>query len=161
MTISIGDKLPDVQFMYMSDAGPAPLSTSEVFDGKLVALFAVPGAFTPTCSNQHFPSYVENNEALREKGVDAIICLSVNDAFVLNAWAKQQNADGKVMMLADGNGDFTQATGLVMDGTGLGMGKRSLRYSMVVRDGVVEQLNVEDNPGVATVSSAMTMLEQL
>lgn len=161
MTIASGDKLPAATFMHMSDAGPAPLSTSDIFDGKTVALFALPGAFTPTCSNQHLPGYISKAETLREKGVDTIICLSVNDAFVMDAWGKQQNAGDKVMMLADGNGDFTRAIGLEMDGAGFGMGTRSLRYSMIVRDGVVETLNLEGNPGEALVSGADNMLSQI
>ncbi len=161
MTISVGDKLPEVTFMHMSDAGPAPLTTETLFAGKAVGLFALPGAFTPTCSNQHLPSYIQQAEALRAKGVDTLICLSVNDAFVMDAWGKQQNANGKIMMVADGNGDFTKAIGMEMDGTGFGMGKRSLRYSMIVRDGVVEVLNVEANPGEAQASGADNMLSQL
>ncbi|MGC6476154.1 MAG: peroxiredoxin [Parvibaculales bacterium] len=161
MTISVGDKLPEITFMHMSDAGPAPITTEALFSGKNVGLFALPGAFTPTCSNQHLPGFIQQAEALREKGLDTIICLSVNDAFVMDAWGKQQNADGKVMMLADGNGEFTAAIGLEMDGSGFGMGTRSLRYSMIVRDGVVEVLNVESNPGEAKDSGAETMLGQL
>ncbi len=161
MPISVSAKLPDVTFMHMSDAGPAPLSTADVFAGKTVALFALPGAFTPTCSNQHLPGYVKNADALRAKGVDTIVCLSVNDAFVMDAWGKQQNVGGKVMMLADGNGDFTRAIGLEMDGTGFGMGQRSLRYSMLVRDGVVEKLNIESNPGEAKESGSETLLSQI
>ena len=161
MTISVGDKLPEINFMHMSDAGPAPISTEALFAGKTVALFALPGAFTPTCSNQHLPGFIQQAEALRGKGVDTIICLSVNDAFVMDAWGTQQNANGKVMMLADGNGEFTSAIGMGMDGSGFGMGQRSLRYSMIVKDGVVETLNVESNPGEATESGAATMLSQL
>lgn len=161
MTISVGEKLPEATFMHMSDAGPAPLSTSDIFAGKTIALFALPGAFTPTCSNQHLPGYITHAESLREKNVDTIICLSVNDAFVMDAWGKQQSAGGKVMMLADGNGEFTRAIGLEMDGTGFGMGTRSLRYSMLVRDGVVEILNLEGNPGEAKDSGAENMLTQL
>ncbi|MGC6471490.1 MAG: peroxiredoxin [Parvibaculales bacterium] len=161
MTISAGDKLPEATFMHMSDAGPAPITTEALFAGKTVALFALPGAFTPTCSNQHLPGYIQQAEALRDKGVDSIICLSVNDAFVMDAWGKQQSANGKVMMLADGNGEFTAAIGLEMDGSGFGMGTRSLRYSMIVKDGVVETLNIEGNPGEAVDSGADNMLSQL
>ncbi|MGC6512769.1 MAG: peroxiredoxin [Parvibaculales bacterium] len=161
MTISAGDKLPETTFMHMTDAGPAPITTDALFAGKTVALFALPGAFTPTCSNQHLPGYIQQAEALRGKGVDSIICLSVNDAFVMDAWGKQQSANGKVMMLADGNGEFTAAIGLEMDGSGFGMGTRSLRYSMIVKDGVVETLNIEGNPGEAVDSGADNMLSQL
>lgn len=161
MTISAGEKLPEVTFMHMSDAGPAPITTEALFAGKTVALFALPGAFTPTCSNQHLPGYIQQAEALRGKGVDTIVCLSVNDAFVMDAWGKQQNANGKVMMLADGNGEFTSAIGMEMDGSGFGMGTRSLRYSMIVKDGVVDTLNVEGNPGEAVDSGADNMLSQL
>lgn len=161
MTISAGDKLPETTFMHMTDAGPAPITTDALFAGKTVALFALPGAFTPTCSNQHLPGYIQQAEALRGKGVDSIICLSVNDAFVMDAWGKQQSANGKVMMLADGNGEFTAAIGLEMDGSGFGMGTRSLRYSMIVKDGVVEKLNIEGNPGEAVDSGADNMLSQL
>lgn len=159
--IKEGDKIPAAQLMHMSDAGPAPIDTDVLFGGKVVALFAVPGAFTPTCSNQHLPGFVQKADDLRAKGVDSIVCLSVNDAFVMDAWGKQQNAGGKVMMLADGNGDLTEQMGLVMDGSGFGMGKRSLRYSMLVRDGVVEKLNLEKNPGKAEDSGVEALLAQL
>ena len=149
MTIKPGDAMPDAQLMYMTDAGPAPISTGDLFGGKTVALFALPGAFTPTCSNQHLPGYVDKAEDLRAKGVDTIVCLAVNDAFVMGAWGQQQGANGKVMMVADGNAELTKKLGLEMDGSGFGMGTRSLRYSMIVRDGVVETLNVEQNPGKA------------
>lgn len=161
MTVKPGDKMPDAQLMHMSDAGPAPITTAELFDGKTVALFALPGAFTPTCSNQHLPGFIEKSEALRSAGVDTIICLSVNDAFVMGAWGEQQGAGGKVMMVGDGNGELTEKLGLSMDGSGFGMGTRSLRYSMIVRDGTIETLNVEGNPGQAVDSGAENLLAQL
>lgn len=161
MTIKTGDKLPDVQLMHLTDAGPAPISTEELFGGKTVALFAVPGAFTPTCSNQHLPGFIERSEELRAAGVDTIVCMSVNDAFVMGAWGKQQGANGKVMMVADGNAELTEKMGLSMDGSGFGMGTRSLRYSMIVRDGTVETVNVEQNPGQAVDSGAENLLSQL
>ena len=161
MTIKPGDKMPDAQLMHMSDAGPAPITTAELFDGKTVAMFALPGAFTPTCSNQHLPGFIQKSEELRAAGVDTIICLSVNDAFVMGAWGDQQGAGGKVMMVGDGNAELTEKLGLTMDGSGCGMGTRSLRYSMIVRDGVVETLNVEGNPGQAIDSGAENLLSQL
>ena len=138
MTIKPGDKLPDATLMHLTDAGPAPISTEELFGGKTVALFAVPGAFTPTCSNQHLPGFIEKSEELRAAGVDTIVCMSVNDAFVMGAWGKQQGAAGKVMMVGDGNAELTQKMGLSVDSSGFGMGIRSLRFSMIVRDGVLE-----------------------
>ena len=161
MTVKAGDKIPQATLMHMSDAGPAPISTDDLFSGKTVAMFALPGVFTPTCSNQHLPGFIEKSEELRAAGVDTIVCLSVNDAFVMDAWGKQQNATGKVMMVGDGNGDLTEKLGLTMDGTGFGMGTRSLRYSMIVRDGVIETLNLEGNPGQAVDSGAENLLSQL
>ena len=160
MTIKVGDKIPSVTLMEMQDGKPAAVKTDDFFKGRRVALFALPGAFTPTCSAKHVPGFVNNHDALKAKGIDAIACVSVNDAFVMGAWSKDQNAGGKVHMLADGNGEFTQAVGLVMDGTKFGMGKRSQRYSMIVDDGVVKSLNVEE-PGAFEVSSAEHMLGQL
>ncbi|HVV26801.1 MAG TPA: peroxiredoxin [Rhizomicrobium sp.] len=157
MTIKVGDRIPSVTLMEMQDGKPAPVSTDKFFAGRKVAVFALPGAFTPTCSAKHVPGFVNNHDALKTKGVDAIACISVNDAFVMAAWGKDQGADGKVHMLADGNGDFTRAVGLEMDGTKFGMGKRSQRYSMVVDDGVVKSLNVEA-PGAFEVSSAEYLL---
>jgi peroxiredoxin len=157
MTIKAGDKIPSATLMEMQDGKPAPVSTDAFFAGKKVALFALPGAFTPTCSAKHVPGFVANHDALKAKGVDAIACLSVNDAFVMGAWGKDQKADGKVHMLADGNGDFTRAVGLEMDGTKFGMGKRSQRYSMIVDNGVVTSVNVEQ-PGAFEVSSAEYLL---
>ncbi len=161
MTIKQGDKIPFATLMHLTDAGPTPMTTEELFTGKTVALFAVPGAFTPTCSNQHLPGFIEKSEDLRAKGVDMIVCISVNDAFVMGAWGKQKNAAGKVMMVADGNGELTTQMGLSMDGSDFGMGMRSLRYSMIVRDGVVETLNMETNPGKAVESGAENLLSQL
>ena len=156
MTIKTGDRLPDANFMTMTADGPAPLATADVFAGKRVALFAVPGAFTPTCSARHLPGFVEKAGELKAKGIDTIACTSVNDVFVMGAWGQDQGADG-VVMLADGNGDFAEALGLVMDGTAFGMGKRSQRYAMVVNDGVVEHLFVDEDGGFE-VSSADHML---
>ena len=160
MTIQVGDKLPEATFMTMADGSPQPRTTGEVFGGKTVALFAVPGAFTPTCSARHLPGFLDQAEALKAKGVDSIACVSVNDVFVMEAWAKSQDAGEKVTMLADGNGAFAKALGLEMDASRFGMGPRSQRYSMVVRDGVVETLNVEAG-GAFEVSSADYMLAQI
>ena len=160
MTIKVGDKLPSLTLMQMKDGGPKPVSTEELFKGRKVALFALPGAFTPTCSAKHLPGFIKKYDALKAKGVDTVACLSVNDAFVMGAWGTQQGAGDKVMMLADGNGDFTRAVGLEMDGSKFGMGKRSQRYSMIAEDGVVKVLNVEA-PGAFEVSSADHMLGQL
>ena len=153
MTIKVGDKIPSATLMEMKDGKPTPVKTDDFFAGKKVALFALPGAFTPTCSAKHVPGFVSNHDALKAKGVDEIACVSVNDAFVMGAWGKDQQAGDKVHMLADGNGDFTRAVGLEMDGTKFGMGKRSQRYSMIVDNGVVKSLNVEE-PGAFDVSSA-------
>lgn len=160
MTLSVGDRLPEATFMTMTADGPNKVSTDDVFKGKTVALFAVPGAFTPTCSAKHLPGFVEKADEIKAKGVDTIACVSVNDVFVMDAWGKSQNAGDDVVMLADGNGDFAQAIGLVMDGTGFGMGTRSQRFSMIVNDGVVSELNVEA-PGEFKVSSADHILGQL
>lgn len=160
MTIKTGDRLPDVTFMSMGADGPEPKTTTAVFAGKRVALFAVPGAFTPTCSAKHLPGYKEQADSLRGKGIDAIACTSVNDVFVMDAWGKDQKVGEDVIMLADGNGAFAKEIGLELDGSGFGMGGRSQRYSMVVNDGVVESLNVEEG-GEFRVSSADFMLENL
>ena len=157
MTIKVGDKVPSVTLREMTSDGPKPVTTDELFAGKKVAFFALPGAFTPTCSAKHVPGFVQNYDALKAKGVDSIVCLSVNDAFVMGAWGKDQGAGDKVRMVADGNGEFTEAVGLTMDGSKFGMGKRSQRYSMVVDNGVVKSLNVEQ-PGAFEVSSADYML---
>jgi len=161
MAIKVGDSLPgDVKLKEMTDGGPKDVSLSELTAGKRVVLFAVPGAFTPTCSAKHLPGFVREKAALRAKGVDEIVCVSVNDVFVMGAWGKASAADGKVRMLADGNGDFTRAVGLELDASGFGMGKRSQRYGMVVKDGKVEQLHVEPGPGL-DVCSAESMLAKL
>ena len=160
MTIKVGDRLPDATFRVMKDGKPADLTTAELTRGKKVALFAVPGAFTPTCSVKHLPGYKEKAAELRGKGVDTIACVSVNDVFVMNAWGKDQQVGDDVVMLADGNGAFAKAVGLEMDGSGFGMGSRSKRYSMILEDGVVKQLNVE-GPGEFKVSAADYMLGQL
>ena len=153
MTIKVGDTIPSATLMQMKEGGPKPVSTDELFKGRKVALFALPGAFTPTCSAKHLPGFIKQAGALKAKGIDAIACLSVNDAFVMGAWGESQGAGDTVAMLADGNGDFTRALGLEMDATKFGMGKRSQRYSMVVDNGVVKALNVEA-PGAFEVSSA-------
>ena len=160
MTIKAGDKLPEASFMTMGSSGPEPKTTADVFGGKTVALFAVPGAFTPTCSAKHLPGFVEKASELKAKGVDAIACVSVNDVFVMGAWAKDQKVGDGVIMLADGNGAFAKAIGLELDGSKFGMGPRSQRYSMVVKDGVVETLNVEEG-GAFEVSSADYMLARI
>ena len=160
MTVKVGDKLPQAKFTTMGPDGPKPVTTDEVFKGKTVALFAVPGAFTPTCSAKHLPGFKEQAAALKAKGIDAIACVSVNDVFVMDAWGKSQNVGSDILMLADGNGDFAKAVGLELDASSFGMGPRSQRYSMVVKDGVVTQLNVEQG-GAFEVSSADYMLAKL
>ena len=159
MTISVGDRLPDVPLSIATPDGPQPTTSGEFFRGKKVALFAVPGAFTPTCSVRHLPSFVDKAGELKAKGIDEIAGISVNDPFVMAAWNKSDGSED-ITMLADGNGDFAEAVGLTMDGSKFGMGKRSQRYSMVVNDGVVEQLNVEA-PGAYEASSAEHLLEQI
>jgi peroxiredoxin len=161
MTVQIGDRIPSATLTRATDEGPKPVSTDEIFAGKTVALFAVPGAFTPTCSARHLPGFKDHQEDLKAKGVDTIACVSVNDAFVMGAWADSQGI-GKddILMLGDGNGDFTRQLGLSLDAKGFGMGERSQRYSMIVRDGVVEQLNIEQ-PGEFKISSAEHLLTQL
>ena len=161
MPIKNGDALPaDIKLKEMGDGGPKDVSVGELTKGKKVVFFAVPGAFTPTCSMKHLPGFVEQAGAIKGKGVDEIVCLSVNDAFVMGAWGKDQGTAGKVRMLADGNGDLTKALGLEMDASGFGMGKRSQRYAMIVKDGKVEQLLVEPGPGL-NASSAQSVLEKL
>jgi len=159
MSIKVGDTVPSGKFGIMTEAGPGGISTDELFSGKRVAVFSVPGAFTPTCSARHLPGYVDHAADLKAKGIDDIACLAVNDVFVMNAWGKDQNA-ASVKMLADGNGDFTKAIGLELDATGFGMGMRSKRFSMVVSNGVVESLFIEA-PGAFEVSSAEYMLNNL
>jgi peroxiredoxin len=160
MTIKVGDKLPEATFGLMKEGKPGSMTVAELTAGKKVALIAVPGAFTPTCSARHLPGYTEKAADFRAKGIDTIACVSVNDVFVMNAWGKDQKVGDDVVMLADGNGAFAKAVGLEMDGSGFGMGSRSQRYSMIVEDGVVKQLNVE-KPGVFEVSSADYMMGQL
>ena len=160
MTIKVGDKLPNITLSTMAEEGPKPISVEELCAGKKVVLFAVPGAFTPTCSNQHLPGFISNSATLKEKGVDLVACISVNDPFVMAAWSKDRDAAEDVLMLADGNAEFTSAIGLEMDVSGFGMGMRSQRYSMVIDNGVVSSLNVESGP-VLDVSSAETILEAL
>jgi len=160
MTIKIGDKLPAATFSAGTSDGPKPMTVDEIFSGKKVALFAVPGAFTPTCSARHLPGFKEHVADFKAKGVDTIACVSVNDAFVMKAWGESQGVGSDILMLGDGNGDFTKAVGLEMDGSKFGMGTRSQRYSMIVEDGVVKELNVEA-PGEFKVSAADYMLAQL
>ena len=161
MTIQIGDRIPDATFAQATAEGPKPVNTADIFAGKTVALFAVPGAFTPTCSARHLPGFKDNLEAIKGKGVDVVACISVNDAFVMKAWAESQGIDDdSIVMLADGNGDLTRELGLVLDGSGFGLGQRSQRYSMLVKDGVVAQLNIEQG-GEFKVSSAEHLLAQL
>ena len=157
MTISVGDTMPKGQFTRMGANGPEPVSTDDLFLGKKVVLFSVPGAFTPTCSARHLPGFIGNYDQLKAKGVDTIACMAVNDVFVMKAWGESSKAAGKVEMLADGNGEYARALGLELDASKFGMGTRSQRYSMVVRDGVVRALHVEE-PGAYEVSSAEYMI---
>lgn len=161
MAISAGDRMPSVTFKVLTDDGLQDIASDDYFKGKKTALFAVPGAFTPTCSAKHVPSYLSQATALKARGVDQIACISVNDAFVMKAWGEAQSVAGTIDMLADGNGEFARATGLTLDGTGFGLGERSTRFSMIVDDGAVTALNVEENPAEMTVSGAPHMLSQL
>jgi len=160
MPIQVGDQLPTASFMTMTPDGPKPVGSDELFRGKTVALFAVPGAFTPTCSVKHLPGFRDKAQELKSKGVDVIAGVAVNDVFVMGAWARAENVGEDVVLLSDGNGEFTRAIGLEMDASRFGMGTRSQRYSMLVEDGVVRQLNVEQ-PGKFEVSNAETLLGQL
>jgi len=160
MTLKVGDKLPSITLKTMTADGPKDITTDALFSGKKAVLFALPGAFTPGCSMKHVPGFVRHHEDIKAKGVDFVACLSVNDAFVMGAWEKDQKSEGKVMMLADGSADFTKAVGLSMDASGYGMGVRSQRYAAIVENGVVTHLNVETAPGV-DVSSAETILTLL
>jgi peroxiredoxin len=160
MTIKVGDRIPSVGLNIMGASGPESIGTDDIFKGKLVAMFGLPGAFTPTCSAKHLPGFVAAADALNAKGVDAIVCLSVNDAFVMAAWGRDQNVGGKVDLVADGSANFSKATGLDIDLTEKGMGVRCQRFSMVVDDGVVKNLNI-DEPGKFEITSAEVMLEQL
>lgn len=160
MTIAVGDKIPSSTLTTMTADGPGPVSPDEFFGGKKVVLFAVPGAFTPTCSAKHLPGFIDQADEILAKGVDAIACMSVNDVFVMHAWGADAGVADKVTMLADGNGDFTKELGLELDGRGFGMGLRSQRFAMIVEDGTVTELNIEE-PGAFQVSSAGHILSQL
>jgi peroxiredoxin len=160
MPIQVGDRLPQVTFRVMTPEGPAAKTTDDLFKGRKVVLVAVPGAFTPTCHNNHLPGYVQNLDAIKAKGVDAVLVTSVNDVFVMEAWRKASGAEG-IEFLADGNGDFAQAIGLTIDRTGFGLGIRSRRYAMVVEDGVVKALNLEENTSKAEQSGAENLLKDL
>jgi peroxiredoxin len=160
MAISVGDKIPSATLRRKDESGITQIKTDELFKGKKVVVFSVPGAFTPTCSAKHLPGFVTNADSIKKKGVDEIVCVAVNDAFVMDAWGKAQNTAGKVMMLADGNAEFAKAIGLDFDASGPGLGVRSQRFSMLVEDGVVKKLNVE-KPGAFEVSSAEAMMAQL
>ncbi|MGR8919054.1 MAG: redoxin family protein [Gammaproteobacteria bacterium] len=161
MTIKVGDKMPEGAFGVMTAEGPGALSTSELFSGKKVVLFSVPGAFTPACSAKHLPGFVQNADAIKAKGVDTIACLSVNDVFVMDAWGKDQGAGDKVTLLADGNADYTKALGLELDASGFGMGTRGERFAIVVDDGVVSQLHREAAASDVQASSAENILANL
>ena len=161
MTISVGDKLPETTFKTVTADGANSQTTADIFAGKKVVLFGVPGAFTPTCSNNHLPGYLENHDAITARGVDTIAVVAVNDQFVMGAWARHTGAEGKILFLADGNGDFVKSIGLDHDMSGSGMGLRSKRFSMIVDDAKVTALNVEGAPGQTVESSAAKVLEQL
>jgi len=160
MAISVGDRIPDVKLMTMTDDGPRPVQSGDALGKGKVVLFAVPGAFTPTCSDHHLPGFVLRADDLRAKGVDTIACMAVNDAFVMGAWGQSQNTGDRVLMLADGNGEFTAEVGLEMDGSGFGLGTRSQRYAAILDDGVVTELLVEPAPGL-DVSSADSVFAKL
>lgn len=160
MTIKVGDTLPDATLTQMTKDGPAPIKTSDYFKGKTAVLFSVPGAFTPTCSAKHLPGFVEKASDLKAKGVDEIVCIAVNDVFVMDAWGKSQSCGDKVTMLADGNGEFSRALGLGLDATKFGMGQRGQRFSLIIKDGIVKEVNVEA-PGEFKVSTAEHALGQL
>jgi len=161
MTIQVGDKLPEAKFRVMTAEGPQVKTTDDIFKGKKVALFAVPGAFTPTCNNLHIPSFLKNIDAFKAKGVNTIAVTGVNDAFVMDAWKKATGAEGKIEFLADGNGEFAKGVGMDFDASGNGLGVRSKRYSMLVDNGVVKQFNVEDAPGKCDISGGDALLKQL
>jgi peroxiredoxin len=161
MPIKVGDRIPEAKFRVMSASGPAWKTTDEVFKGKKVVLFAVPGAFTPTCHNNHLPGFLKNADTIKGKGVDTIAVTGVNDVFVMDAWKKATGAEGKIDFLADGNGDFAKAIDLAFDASGGGLGLRSRRYAMLVEDGVVKKLSIEDEPGKAEISSAENLLKQM
>ena len=161
MAIAIGDRLPEATFRVMGPDGIKEITTGKVFGGKKVVLFAVPGAFTPTCHIKHLPGFIENADDFKKKGVDTVACVAVNDPFVLGAWADASGGKGKVLFLSDGNAEFTKKIGMDFDGSGVGLGTRSKRYSALVEDGVVKVLNVEDSPGVAVESTAERLLKAL
>ena len=162
MPIKVGDKLPNATFRVMTADGPnKPKTTEEIFKGKKVALFAVPGAFTPTCNNLHIPSFLNNAAAFKAKGVDTIAVTAINDAFVMEAWKKATGSEGKIDFLADGNGEFAKAVDMAFDGAGAGLGTRSKRYSMLVEDGVVKKLDIEDAPGKCDISGGQALLAQI
>jgi len=161
MTIEVGDRLPDATFTVMGADGPKPLTTSEAFASRKVALFAIPGAYTPTCHQKHMPGFLQHMDELASKGVEAVMCTAVNDIFVLDQWARDTGATGKVTMLADGSAEFAQKTGLAIDLTARGMGLRSKRYAMLVDDGVVKVLNIEELPSDHDKSSAATLCSQI
>ncbi|MDQ3033475.1 MAG: peroxiredoxin [Myxococcota bacterium] len=160
MTIQIGERIPEATLTRMSEGGPTPVKTSELFAGKKVVLFGVPGAFTPTCSARHLPGYLERHPDFVAKGIDTVACVSVNDAFVMGAWGKDQEVDGKVLMLADGNAELTKKLGLERDSSAHGMGTRSQRYALYAEDGVVKALEIEPGPGL-NVSSAEALLTKI
>lgn len=161
MAIAIGDRLPEATFRVMEDDGIKTLSTGEVFGGKKVVLFAVPGAFTPTCHLKHLPGFIESAGDFKQHGVESVVCIAVNDPFVLAAWAEKSGGKDKVLFLSDGNAEFTKKAGMDFDGSGVGLGTRSKRYAALVEDGVVKALNVEDSPGVAVESTAAKILDRL
>jgi len=159
--IQAGDRLPQATLRTLTPDGPKTVETGDYFKGRKVVLFAIPGAFTPTCSKTHLPSFAEHAGEIKGKGIDAIACVAVNDVFVMDAWGKAYGAPGKVDLLSDGNGDFTRAIGMTLDARGIGLGERSQRYSMLVDDGVVKTLHVEDNPGACEISAAPRILADL
>ena len=161
MAIQVGDHLPNATFMTMTADGPKPQTTDEIFKGKKVVLFAVPGAFTPTCHKNHLPGFLANADAIKRKGIDTIAVTGVNDVFVMEAWKKSSNASGKIEFLADGNGEFAKAMGMDFDASGNGLGVRSKRYSMLVEDGKVTKLNLEDAPGKCDISGGQALLGQI
>ena len=161
MAIKVGDRLPEAKFRVMGPEGPAVKSTDDIFKGKKVVLFAVPGAFTPTCNNNHLPGFLQNVDAFKQKGIDTIAVTGVNDVFVMDAWKKATGATGKIEFLSDGNGEFAKALDMTLDGSGFGLGTRSKRYAMLVDNGVVKNLNVEEVAGKAEASGAENLLNQI
>ena len=161
MTIKVGDRLPQCTFRIMTSDGPAAKTTEELFNGRDVVLFAVPGAFTPTCHRNHLPGFLGKIDEIKARGIDAIAVVATNDVFVMNAWAKDSGGEGKIEFLSDGNADFAKAIGLTLDGSGFGLGTRFQRFSMIVKDGVVASLSVEDGPGKAELSGADALLKEL